>query len=152
MVKAKYGPEPVAKNLCEAMGDDGLCDKLIAGQPQTAIAREIGVSPATLCLWIAADPKRSARAREARIIAAGTYADKAELVLTDAADPFELAKARELASHYRWRASKASPKEFGDKIEIEQNTTVRDLTDEAIDARLAALDAKRKTDASSTDA
>ena len=105
-----------------------------------------------LCQWIAANPERSARAREARVTAAATYADKAELILSDATDPFQLARARELASHYRWRASKASPKEFGDKIEIEQNTTVRDLTDEAIDVRLAALDAKRKADAPNPDA
>lgn len=147
--KAEYGEKLAA---CDAMGIDGLCEKLIAGESQTAIARGLGVSLATLINWIAATPERSARAREARITSASSYADKAEQILSEATDALSLAKARELASHYRWKASKASPREFGEKIEIEQNTTVRDLTDEAIDARLAALDAKRKVNVGSPDA
>jgi hypothetical protein len=42
--------------------------------------------------------------------------EKAETVLVDAADPFELAKARELAQHYRWRAKAVAPREYGDKV------------------------------------
>ena len=41
----------------------------------------------------------------------------AEAELRNASDPFELARARELASHYRWKASKADPGQFGDKLE-----------------------------------
>ena len=59
----------------------------------------------------------------------------------DAKDPFGLAKARELASHYRWKASKFSPREFGEKIEIENRTTITDLTDDQLNARLAELTA-----------
>ncbi len=124
---------------CDAMGIDGLCERLIAGESQAAIAAEIGVSAATLVNWIAADLERSARAREARRVAASSHADKAEEVLLAATDPFGLARARELAQHYRWKASKADPKAFGDKIEIDQRTTYTDLTDEQLDAKLAAI-------------
>lgn len=125
--------------LCDAMGIEDLCERLIAGESQRAIAESIGVSQATLINWIAADPERSAHAREARIAAARSFDEKAEQFLIDAGDPFELAKARELASHYRWKASKSNPREYGDKMEIEQKTTITDLTEEQLDAKLAFL-------------
>lgn len=125
--------------ICDEMGIDALCERIIAGESQTAIAKSIGVSIATLFNWISRDSERSARARDARRTAAGSFADMAVQVLSDASDVFELTKARELASHYRWQASKANPKEFGDKIEIDQRTTLTDLTEEQLDAKLERL-------------
>ena len=123
----------------DALGIEAICDRLTAGESQTAIAKSAGVHVATLCRWLAADPQRSACAREARLAWAASFADLAVQKLEEAADPFALAKARELASHYRWKASKANPREFGDKIEIDQKTTVTDLTEEQLDAKLARL-------------
>ncbi|MEJ1126144.1 hypothetical protein V9L20_01105 [Variovorax sp. CCNWLW225] len=125
------------------MGIDKLTEMLIDGQTQTAIAAKLKVSKATLIAWIAADPDRSARVREARIAAASTYAENAAEGLRAAADPFALAKAKELAHHLRWQASKADPRSYGDKLEIDSRTTFTDLTDEALDAKLAMLEAKR---------
>ena len=124
---------------CDDFGMDEVAERLMGGETQTSIAGVIGVSQATLINWIASDPERSARARESRIAAARTFDDMAEQVLLEAGDTFGLAKARELASHYRWKASKANPREYGDKIEIDQKTTITDLTDEQLDAKLAKL-------------
>jgi len=124
---------------CDSLGIEALCEKLIAGDSQTKIAQDIGVSIATLSNWIAADAERSARAREARIAAARSFDEMAEQVLLNAKDGFGLAKARELASHYRWKASKSNPREYGDKIEIDQKTTITSLTEEQLDAKLARL-------------
>jgi hypothetical protein len=44
--------------------------------------------------------------------------------IAQAGDPFELAKAKELAHHYRWRASKIAPKLYGDKQSVEGKFTV----------------------------
>ena len=77
--------------------------------------------------------------REARIAAARTFDEMAEAELRGATDPFGLAEARELASHYRWKASKSNPREYGDKLEIDQRTTITDLTEEQLDAKLARL-------------
>jgi hypothetical protein len=104
------------RKLLDAEGIEAICERLIAGETQTAIAADIGVSKGLLCAWLA-EPEHSARAREARILAASAYADLALAAIKDAPDPFELARARELASHYRWQASKASPQEYGDKVE-----------------------------------
>lgn len=124
---------------CDDFGIDQVAERLMGGETQTSVAAEIGVSQATLINWLATDPERSARAREARIAAARTFDDMAEQVLKDAADTFGLAKARELASHYRWKASKANPREYGEKIEIDQKTTLTDLTEDQLDAKLAKL-------------
>ena len=133
--------EPTAEERLDAIGIEWVCDQICACNTQTAIANTLQVGIATLCRWIASDLERSARVREARIAAARTFDDMAEQALMDAKDPFGLAKARELASHYRWKASKFSPREFGEKIEIENRTTITDLTDDQLNARLAELTA-----------
>lgn len=130
---------PVVLSPLDALGIDEVCDRLVGGESQTAIAQSAGVHVATLCRWLASDPQRSARAREARLASAASFADLAAQRLEEAKDPFDLAKARELASHYRWKASKANPREFGEKIEIDQKTTITDLTEEQLDAKLARL-------------
>jgi hypothetical protein len=62
----------------------------------------------------------SARVREAKQDAAESYSDLAEKVIREAEkDPIEMTRARELASHYRWKASKYAPKKFGDKVSLE---------------------------------
>jgi hypothetical protein len=52
-------------------------------------------------------------------LAAQTYDEMAVEVVVEAADPFELAKAKELAVHYRWRAKAANPRKYGDKVQNE---------------------------------
>lgn len=128
-----------AAQTIDKLGVDGLCDRICAGESQTAIAESLEIGVATLSRWIAADPERSARVREARIAAARAFDEMAEAELRAAVDPFTLARARELASHYRWKASKSNPREYGDKLEIDQKTTLTDLTEEQINARLARL-------------
>ena len=63
--------------------------------------------------------EHSARVREALDYSADSFSDKAEAVLIEAESlPTEIQRARELAQHYRWKASKRSPKRFGDKVDI----------------------------------
>lgn len=128
-----------AQDKLNSFGIDKLCDRLASGESQRVICQELDVGVARLSAWIAADPDRSARVREARIAAARSFDEMAEAELRAAADPFGLAKARELASHYRWKASKSNPREYGDKLEIDQRTTITDLTEEQLDAKLTRL-------------
>jgi hypothetical protein len=115
-VKRKSGPTPAARNKIDALGLDAMCEELCAGGTLTAIAKRLEVNIASLLAWIEADPNRSARTRESRVKSAQMWDEKAETVLVDAADLFELAKARELAQHYRWRAKAVAPREYGDKV------------------------------------
>jgi hypothetical protein len=97
---------------------DALCAKIVSGETLTSIARNLGAGLSTLTDWIAANPERSARAREARVASAASYDDQALEAIRDAKDPFELSKAKEEAHHLRWRAAKANPKAYGDKLAL----------------------------------
>lgn len=109
---------PTAAEKMDAFGIAAVCEAILHPKPQHQIAAEIGVSPGSLVAWIAADPERSARVREARAQTALMWDDKATHVIEEARDQFELAKAKELAHHYRWRAAKIAPREYGDKIDL----------------------------------
>ena len=110
-----------------------LCSRIVDGEMLTTIAHSLGTGVSKLSEWISSDPERSARAREARIAAAATYADQALQAIKNAADPFELAKAKEEAHHLRWRASKSDPGRFGEKLGVEHSGG---MTFEAIERKI----------------
>jgi hypothetical protein len=105
-----------AREKLDAYGIDAICADILHPYPMRAIAESIGVSQGSLIAWIGAAPERSARAREARAQTAQMWDAKATEVIEEAGDQFELSRAKELAHHYRWRASKIAPREYGDKI------------------------------------
>ena len=120
--KAKAPPEKKATTAgqrMEAYGIDAIADDVSGAKTMTEIAAAIGVTVGQLSTWIAADVERSARVREARTVAARYWDERSEKEILSASDPFELARAKELAHHYRWRAAKIAPKEYGDKIQAE---------------------------------
>jgi hypothetical protein len=121
---------------------EDLCDRIQGGESLTGIAKSMGAGISHLTKWIAADSARSARAREARIAAAGTFDEMALDELRSAADPFELAKAREVASHLRWKASKADPGRYGDKLDVTADIGIKALPDDQLMKRANELAAK----------
>jgi hypothetical protein len=98
---------------------DLICDMITTGSSLTAVAKEIGIHAATLIRWLEDDPQRSARAREARVRSARIWDEKAERVIAEAPDKFELDRAQALAHHYRWRAKAIAPRDYGDKVQQE---------------------------------
>lgn len=107
----------------KSFGIDSIVDRIYDGKPMTAIAREIGVSQSSLSEWCA-KPDNSARVSAARADTAEYWDRKAEEELRAATCPDEIAVARELAHHYRWRASKIAPRTYGDKIETLSQSVV----------------------------
>ena len=133
-------PKPAAKKVTlpapltgaqkmEALGIHAICERMSQGESQRSIADSISVHRGEFSDWLAATPERSARAREARALSARYWDDQAEKVLLGADDdkPGSIAKARELASHYRWRAKCYAPREYGDKIGVEHGGTVNGI-------------------------
>ncbi|MFS2015036.1 hypothetical protein ACEN88_00475 [Massilia sp. CT11-108] len=116
--KTQPKTELTAREKMDAFGIDAVCAAILHPKAMHAIADEIGVSQGSLVAWIGADSERSARAREARVQTAQMWDEKATLTIETAGDQFELSKARELAQHYRWRASKIAPRDYGDKVAI----------------------------------
>lgn len=107
-----------AQQKLNALGIDAVCERIGNGESMTAIAQNVGVAFGSLSAWLAADGERSARARDARQATARHWDEKAEAEIAAAIDPFSLSRAKELAHHYRWRASKIAPREYGDKLAL----------------------------------
>jgi len=106
---------------------DELCELIMDGIMLTQIARQWGVSKYALLKWIAADEDRAAKSREARSISGHSWDEMAVKAISDLpkdATPAEITKARELASHYRWRASKISPP-YADKSHSIVEATIK---------------------------
>ncbi len=122
--------KPTVPGMIERWGGVSvLCERLTSGAMMTHLAGEIGISIGALIAWIAAADERSVRVREARSAAAQVWDEKAETVLLGApADKDEIARAKELAQHYRWRASKMRPREYGDRIELSGEVGIKDLS------------------------
>lgn len=112
-------PLLTAAGKIDAYGEDAVIESITDGMSLNELARRLGVAIGTLLTWIAASPERSARAREARTYAARIWDEKAIEAIEAAQDPFELARAKEMAHHYRWRASKSAPKDYGEKTVTE---------------------------------
>jgi hypothetical protein len=111
---------PVASEALDAYGVDAICADVADGKSLTAISTACKVSIGSLLTWLAADAERSARVNEARRVTAWYWDERAEGVLAAApGEVVEISRAREIASHYRWRASKISPTAYGDKTAIQ---------------------------------
>jgi len=97
---------------------DEVIEMIIAGKSFRQMADILQVPLSTLHDFTSKS-EHSARVREALDYSADSFSDKAEAVLIEAESlPTEIQRARELAQHYRWKASKRSPKRFGDKVDI----------------------------------
>lgn len=104
----------------DVYGIDWVCERIGDEATLTHIAREASVATATLLNWINLDADRSARVKAARSQMAAIWDERATEVIQAATNAFELAKAREMAQHYRWRASKISPA-YNDKV-VQEHT------------------------------
>lgn len=107
-------------SVLDMYGVEWVREQVLELRTLSQIAQEADVALSTLIGWIASDSERSARIRDARRLAAEAWVEKAEQVVADAKTNFELQKARELAHHYRWRASKISP-QYNDKV-VQEHT------------------------------
>ncbi len=113
---AQLKPAPGRPLKTGLLNLDKICADICETKSMTQIAAENNIDLSTLLEWIEGDPLRLARTREARRRTALLWEERAEAVIAQAADNFELQKARELAHHYRWRAKAIAPKDYGDKM------------------------------------
>ena len=149
-------PKLTAAEKCEAFGIELICAQTADCIALRRIASEIGISWATLVNWINAKPERIeqyARAREAQ---ADKFAEDIieiadEMVLETkydgedvkiVMDSTAVARNRLRVDARKWLASKMAPKKFGDRLNLDADVTVRELSAEDRVKRIAALTAK----------
>lgn len=98
---------------------DVLCDMIIDGKTFRDMAAHYDCSISIIHRYLIKG-EHSARAKEALEISANQYANKGEEALIVAKSSLtEIQRARELAQHYRWMASKRSPKVYGDSLKLQ---------------------------------
>lgn len=101
---------------------DDILDMFRDGYTFRAVCSKFGVSSRTMNKFLSL-PENKDQYYAVLQESADAYVDKAEeVLLTAPADKNELYRARELAQHYRWLASKRNPKRFGDRLEVDQKT------------------------------
>ena len=122
----------------DKFGIDAYVEAITGGATMTDIAKKLRVSRGSLVNWLADDPDRARRAHGARQVSAAAWDDRAEQAILDAKDVLGLAKARELAQHYRWRASKLDPA-YSDKLGIGQAAGLPPIVEE-----LSVIDIARR--------
>ena len=113
------GRPPVAQAKLDEFGLDAVCAAIANGESLTSISSRVGVSKGTFLTWANADFDRSARINDSRRVTSWHWDELAEEELRHAPPTSEgIAKARELASHFRWRASKIDIR-YGDKTHLQ---------------------------------
>ena len=115
---------PTSRDKLDAIGVEAIAEKIAAGETYRKITAEAQVSIGAFCAWIESDPERSQACARAREISGQSCDEKAEEEIANARDQFELAKAKELAVHWRWRAKAVNPRRYGDKVQTELSGSV----------------------------
>lgn len=123
-----------------------ICRRMVEGESLRTICKAPGMPTfVTVFNWRRAHPEfleqyeQYARARE-------DQADALAEEMLDLVRKAVHAKTHEEVQGYRllvdtlkWRASKMKPKSYGDKLTLEAEVSVRQMTDEQLNARLAYL-------------
>lgn len=100
----------MGRERLDELGTEAIALKIADSATYREIAGEAKVGLGTLCAWIESDPERSQACARAREISAQGFEERAQEEIQAAKDQFELAKAKELAIHWRWRAAVTNPK------------------------------------------
>lgn len=101
---------------------------------------EAGVSTSAFLRWVDSDDELKEQYARARARLLDAQAEELEEIGEKAAraeSAAEVAGLRLQSDNRKWLLSKLAPKKYGEKLEIEQRTTIADLTEEQIDARIA---------------
>jgi hypothetical protein len=123
-------PKPVQTDKLKAIGIEAICARIARAEFCSTIAKDVGVSDATLSLWLNSDDniKMYVRAREAQ---ADKFAEDIIQIADDGAnDSYKddegksitnqdvIARSRLRVDARKWLASKMAPKKYGEKLEI----------------------------------
>lgn len=100
---------------------DAVVDRIAAGEFQSHIARELGVSPQALHQRVSPHPGY----REALKLRNMAKLDKAQGNIEDSAETLDLARAREAWKAAAWRAERECPDEWGAKAQLDVGVSVQ---------------------------
>lgn len=128
----KGRPKGCALDALNDAGEEEILALFADGNSVGQIARRYGVSRRSVFNWLdAGGEERKQRWEAAKKDAAEAYVEKAEEVLEDMGStetPQHMARAKELANHYRWKAAKLDRSTYGDdKASLNLNLNLGNL-------------------------
>jgi len=100
----------IASNL-DKVGESTLLEKIASGMTMAGLARELRISNLSLYHWIRKDADREERFKQARSLAAETWADEC-LDIADAADHVSANADRLKIETRKWLAGVTAPEKF----------------------------------------
>lgn len=133
------------RKTLEQLGVEWLCEQIIDGRSFRDVALELGMNVSTLTRW-AAKPENNTQVREARIASAQAFDEMALEGILQATSKIALGRAKEAAHHLRWRASNMNPGQYGDKLRIDSNVNLTNLSEEELARRTAEIEAKLRSE------
>ena len=106
---------------------DRICERIATGESMRQVCEDSAMpGRTTIREWLRDNEdfrSRCARAREEQ--ADGIFEEMADLEQKVLDDEVSALAARVVLSSRQWRASKLAPKKYGDKLEVENNTTIK---------------------------
>lgn len=97
---------------------DEILDLFADGDAFRVVAKKMKVSTRTLNKFLSL-PENHAHYKGVLQESSDSYASMAEEVLMNSpSDKIEIQRARELAQHYRWMASKRNPRKYGERLDL----------------------------------
>jgi hypothetical protein len=143
---------------------DQICERIADGESLRSICRDESMpSKATVFRWLVEFPDFETKYAHAREAQADTLVDEIVSIADEEVtmiradkhkpgadedaqvevvfDQTAVARNKLRVAARQWTAEKLRPKKYGPKLEIDQRTTLTDLTDDQLNARIAQLSA-----------
>lgn len=134
---------------------DAICERIADGESLRSVCRDEQMpSKATVFRWLVEFPDFETKYAHAREAQADALVDEIVGIADEEAVTIKSKDGEEVAVVFdqtavarnklrvaarQWTAEKLRPKKYGPKLEIDQRTTLTDLTEEQLDARIAQL-------------
>lgn len=142
---SNWSPDPLKVDYLN-QNEDWILSLISQGKSYQEIIAEMACSLSTFMRWLDATEQREALVARARQASAYAFTEEAERNIAAAQSPLDIAKAKELAVHLRWKAKAFNPRVFGDKQQVELSGTVKqEMDDSELDRRI--LELQRTVDA-----
>ena len=121
---SKYTPELGAE----------ICQGIAEGNSARSTCAKHGIALATFYNWQREHPQFASQVSQAREDQADSFADEMSQIAESHED---VQRAKLIIDARKWVASRMKPKSWGDRLHVDQKTTVQSLSDEELERQIS---------------